>query len=154
MHENASHAMHRSWLDSLGAAVSLACAIQCLFFPLLSGVLPLLGLGFLLGDGIERGFLAVSLVLAVGSFGLGFRIHRCFHVFIFLVSASASILAARLWVDPSYEVPLVVSGTLVLVAGHLFNRRLCRLCAACNSDESNGALIDRQVATGRKEQES
>jgi len=40
----------RAWLDSLGTTVSIACAIQCSLFPLLIGVLPLLGLGFLLGD--------------------------------------------------------------------------------------------------------
>jgi hypothetical protein len=27
-----------------------------------------------------------------------------------------------------------VSGTLVLTSGHLLNRRLCRLCGACNID--------------------
>ena len=36
------------WIDSLGTTtVSIACAIQCSVFPLLIGVLPLLGLGFL-----------------------------------------------------------------------------------------------------------
>jgi MerC mercury resistance protein len=132
MNEDASHVVHRLWLDSLGTTVSLVCAIQCSLFPLLASILPLLGLGFLLGEGLERVFLITSLVLAVGSFGSGFRAHRRFYLFAFLFSASALILTGRLWVDPSYEVPLVVSGTLVLVVGHLFNRRLCRLCAACN----------------------
>ncbi|HEY7166149.1 MAG TPA: MerC domain-containing protein, partial [Candidatus Binatia bacterium] len=43
-----------SWLDALGTTVSVACAIQCTVFPFIIGVLPLLGLGFLAGDGIEK----------------------------------------------------------------------------------------------------
>ena len=132
MDDIASQAVHRSWIDSLGTTVSVVCAIQCSLFPLLVTVLPLIGLGFLLGDGLERVFLITSLVLAVSSFGSGFRAHRRFYIFAFLLSASVLILTGRLWVDPSYEVPLVVSGMLVLAAGHLLNRRLCRLCAACS----------------------
>jgi hypothetical protein len=74
----------RSWIDSLGTSVSIACAIQCSVFPLLIGVLPLLGLGFLLGEGVEKVFLATSAVLAVGSFSWGFGYHRRFYVFLFL----------------------------------------------------------------------
>jgi hypothetical protein len=137
MNDSASLAVHRSWLDSLGTTVSLACAIQCSLFPLLVGVLPIIGLGFLLGDRLEQVFLATSLVLAVSSFGSGFRAHRRFYIFAFLLSASALILVGRLWVDPSYEVPLVVSGTLVLATGHIVNHRLCRLCATCTSHRMN-----------------
>jgi len=79
----------------------------------------------------------------VSSFGSGFRAHRRFYIFAFLLSASVLILTGRLWVDPSYEVPLVVSGMLVLAAGHLLNRRLCRLCAACSLQGSSKDPITR-----------
>lgn len=118
----------RPWIDSLGATVSIACAIQCSVFPLLVGVLPLLGLGFLLGDGVEKVFVATSVILGVSSFTWGFRYHRRFHIFGFLVSALALISAGRFWVDERYEIPIVISGTLVLTAGHFLNRRLCLLC--------------------------
>lgn len=137
MNDHASQVVHRSWLDSLGATVSLACAIQCSLFPLLVGILPFLGMGFLLGDGLEQVLLVTSLVLAVSSFGLGFRAHRRFYIFVFLFSATVLILVGRLGVDPRYEVPLVVLATLVLGAGHLLNRRLCRLCAMCASHRVN-----------------
>jgi len=74
-----------SWIDSLGTTVSIACAIQCSVFPLLVGVLPLLGVGFLLGEGVEKIFVATSVILAVSSFTWGFRYHRRFHGFVFLV---------------------------------------------------------------------
>jgi hypothetical protein len=121
----------RPWIDVLGATVSVACAIHCSIFPLLVSVLPLLGLGFLLGEGVEKFFLATSIVLAVSSFSWGVRYHRRFYVFLFLVSAAALIIAGRLWVDDRFEIPLVVCGAVVLAAGHFLNRRLCRLCATC-----------------------
>ena len=140
MDKNASILAPRSWVDSLGTTVSIACAIQCSVFPLLIGVLPLFGLGFLLGDGVEKIFVTTSILIAVSSFSWGFRYHRRFYVFIFLISALALIAAGRLWVDEPYEIPIVISGTLLLASGHLLNRRLCRLCADCSSHERALAL--------------
>jgi MerC mercury resistance protein len=145
----------RSWIDSLGATASIACAIQCSVFPLLVGILPLLGLGFFLGDGVEKFFLATSVVVAVSSFTWGFRYHRRFYVFLFFVSAAALIIAGRLWVDERYEVPFVVSGSLILSAGHFLNRRLCRLCAECGENRQLSEHASAHVKnTGRKEKRS
>jgi len=145
----------RSWIDSLGTSVSIACAIQCSVLPLPVGVLPLLGLGFLLCDGIEKVFLASSTLLAVSSFSWGFRYHRRFYVFLFLVSAAALIIAGRLCVDERYELPFVVSGSLILTAGHFLNRRLCRLCAECGENRQMGEQASAHVRSqGRKEKRS
>ena len=57
MDEKVSLAGPRTWMDSLGTTVSIACAIQCTLFPLLISVIPLLGLGFLAGDGVEKVFI-------------------------------------------------------------------------------------------------
>ena len=143
MNDTASQVVHRSWLDAVGTTVSVACAMQCSLFPLFVTVLPLMGLGFLPGDDLERVFLVTSFVLAVSSFGSGFRAHRRFHIFVLLLSAALLIVTGRLWVDASYEAPLVVSGTLILAAGHLMNRRLCRLCAACSLQRSSEDPITR-----------
>lgn len=121
-----------SWVDSAGMGASIACAIQCTVFPLLVNLLPLLGLGSLAGDGIERIFLVSSIVLAIGSFSFGFRHHRRFYIFLFLASGLSLIFAGRNWVSGGLEIPFVVSGTLIFAGGHLLNRRLCRLCVVCN----------------------
>ncbi len=120
MDKNVYAVAPRSWIDSLGTTVSVACAIQCSVFPLLVGVLPLLGLGFL---------------IALSSFTWGFRYHRRFHIFVFLVSALALIGAGRFWVDERYETPIVICGTLVLATGHFLNRRLCNLCKECADEQ-------------------
>lgn len=147
MERNASAVSPRPWVDSLGTTVSIACAIQCSVFPLLIGVLPLLGLGFLLGDGVEKVFVTTSIVLAVSSFTWGFRYHRRFYIFTFLLSALVLICAGRFWVDDHYEIPVVVAGTLVLAMGHFLNRRLCRLCEECEADTPGS----RPVYKGSKE---
>jgi hypothetical protein len=149
MDRNVSATAPASWIDSLGATVSMACAIQCLVLPLLVGVLPLLGLGFLLGDGIETIFVAASAVLAVSSFTWGVRHHRCYHIFVFLLSALALISAGRYWVEDRYETPLVICGTLILVAGHFLNRRLCSLCGECAHEAK--ILHDAQESLGKED---
>lgn len=131
MDETISVVGSQSWLDSVGAAVSIACAIQCTVFPLLIGILPLLGLGFLAGDRVEKSFLITSIVLAVGGFSRGFRYHKQFYIFLFLIAGLALIFTGRIWVDRTLELPFVMSGTLLLASVHVLNRRLCRLCHAC-----------------------
>jgi MerC mercury resistance protein len=121
-----------SWMDSLGTTVSIACAIQCTFFPLLIAVLPLVGLGFLAGDGIEKIFIVASVILAASGFSWGVRHHRRFYIFLFLICGLSLIFTGRIWVPDRFEIPFVVSGTMVLAAGHVLNRRLCRLCNACD----------------------
>jgi len=103
------------------------------------GVLPLLGLGFFVGDGIEKIFVATSIIIAVSSFSWGFRYHRRFHIFVFLVSAVALISIGWLEIDELYETPIVISGTLVLAAGHFLNRRLCRLCKECADEQASAS---------------
>jgi MerC mercury resistance protein len=139
VHEKVSLVASQSWVDSLGASVSIGCAIQCTLFPLLIGVLPLVGLGFLTGDGVEKFFLVTSIILAVGSLSWGFRHHKNLYVFLFLIAGLLLIFTGRVWVEENSEISFVVSGTLVLAAGHLLNRRLCQLCVVCEASEKNQA---------------
>ena len=81
MDEKFSAVARHSWIDSFGATVSIACAIQCSIFPLLIGVLPLVGLGFLLNDHVETIFLVLAIVVGIGSFAQGFRAHRRIYVY-------------------------------------------------------------------------
>lgn len=124
-----------AWLDGLGASVSIACAIQCSVFLLLIGVLPVLGLGFLLGEAVEGYFLIAALVLAITGFSVGERRHGHFYVYLFLAGAAALIYTGRQWVGSELELPFVVSGSLLLAGGHLVNRRLCQSCAQCRAPE-------------------
>jgi MerC mercury resistance protein len=70
---------------------------------LLIGVLPLLGLGFLAGDGVEKVFPILSVVLATGGFCWGFRHHQQFYTFLFLFAGFSLIFTGRIWVDGTLE---------------------------------------------------
>ena len=133
MDEKISAVERQSWVDSFGATLSIACAIQCSIFPLLIGVLPLVGLEFLLNQHVETFFLVTAIVVGIGSFAQGFRAHRRMYVLLFLAGAMTLIFIGRQLVDQEFELPLVVSGSLVLATGHFVNRRLCHLCVECNS---------------------
>lgn len=124
-----------AWLGSLGASASIACAIQCSLIPLLIGILPILGLGFLLGEEAEGYFLIAALVLAITVFAAGVRPYGRFHILFFFAGAAGLMYAGRQWAGPELELPLVVSGSLLLASGHLVNRRLCRSCAHCRVSE-------------------
>jgi hypothetical protein len=134
--------MHRSWLDSLGAAVSVACAIQCAALPLLISVLPFSLLASILSfipsvllprSGLDRIALVSAISLAVCSFSWGFRLHRRVYIFVFLLCALGVLGAARY---SYYQLSFVVASALILAAGHILNRRLCRRCRSSRVPEA------------------
>jgi hypothetical protein len=125
-------------MDRLGVCLSLACAVQCLAAPVLFTTLPMAGLGFFLDGPLEIILLGASMTLATGSLGWGFRVHRHWRVFGVLTAAVGMILLGRFAVDEPYELVLVVSGAVLLGAGHLCNRALCRACLRCQGEEGHG----------------
>ena len=56
-----------STLDMVGATASMLCAIHCM---------PAIGLGFLLSQTLERGFVISAVIFALANTCWGFRIHR------------------------------------------------------------------------------
>jgi MerC mercury resistance protein len=121
-------------VDRLGVALSLACAAHCMAVPLLTTVLPAVGIGWLLGGSAEALLVAASLVLASGSLCWGVRVHGRWGVLLPLGAALALIVTGRLLVAEPYELLLVVPGAMLLTASHLLNRHLCRTCATYPDD--------------------
>ena len=120
-----------SWLlritDRVGAAASFVCAVHCALLPLVIALLPAIGLGILANHAFERAFIAFAALLAVVSLVTGYRRHRRFRAFWFLLPGVALMLAG-LAVDfdarPTWHAVLVsVGGTLVALS-HLANLRL------------------------------
>lgn len=120
-----------TWLlrvaDRIGATASFVCAVHCALLPMVIAALPAIGLGVLANHAFERAFIAFAAVLAVVSLVTGFRRHRRFRAFWFLLPGVALMLAG-LAIDfdarPSLHAVLVsVGGTLVALS-HLANLRL------------------------------
>jgi hypothetical protein len=125
-------------IDLVGACVSLACAVHCLTVPFLVTVLPLAGVGVLLGGSLEILFIVASVVLATCSLCWGFRRHRRWRVFVVLGAALTMIAVGRFLASQPYELVFVFTGAMVLAAGHLLNRYLCMTCVVCEDEPAHG----------------
>jgi hypothetical protein len=124
--------------DLLGTCVSLVCALHCLTLPFLTTVLPLAGVGVLLGGWLEVLFIVASVALATGSLCWGYRRHRRWGVFIVLGAALTMIVVGRFLASEPYELVCVVVGAVVLAGGHLLNRYLCQTCMVCEDEPARG----------------
>ncbi len=124
-------------VDTTGACLSFACAVHCLAMPLLVAVLPLIGLGFLVGERAEFVIIIGAVALATGSLAWGVRHHRSWRAFLILVVALAFIATARTAVEGTFEVVFHSVGGILLASAHLANRHLCKTCPACEEESVN-----------------
>lgn len=124
--------------DRFGATASLICALHCALLPLVLGVLPVVGLGFLADHRYEVAFIAFASVLATLMVVYGFRRHHRLVALWLLLPGIALLLAGAFSAfahgSGMHSVLVAVGG--VLVAGaHVVNLRLARSCsrhgAAC-----------------------
>ena len=127
-------------LDHWGVALSSLCAIHCLAIPALFALLPSLMLAlhsfdapmrpwalFLLRlqhyDGV---LVTTALFLALCSFGVSWRHHRCWRPFLWLFTAavvfSFGLYASRLFAE--FHAVVFIVGGILLVIGHACNLRL------------------------------
>jgi hypothetical protein len=127
--------LNHSLVDNVGACLSFTCAIHCMATPLLITVLPLVGLGFFLSESVELVIIAVTAGLAVGSLTWGYQHHRKWQIFLILSSAFVCIFIAHFRVPEQYESVFMACGGILLMVGHLLNRRLCRACQHCKTSE-------------------
>jgi drug/metabolite transporter (DMT)-like permease len=146
-------------LDVVGATASFLCAIHCLAMPVLLVVLPTVGLGFLLNESLERGFVIGSVALAVASTCWGFRVHRKSRVVWFSTIGSVFLLCATFGHSHSTEsahvhhdhaghdhhhhesdhpqsswggLALLLGGAIFISSAHLLNRHFCKSCDHCD----------------------
>lgn len=120
--------------DKAGVAASWACAVHCLALPLLVGVLPLVGLSFLLEETTERVFIGVSVVIAVcGLLPAYFREHGKLRSIFLAAAGIGLIILTHFMFEENLiaKILFLIGGALLISAAHLLNRRLCRECAFC-----------------------
>ena len=125
-----------NWLDRAGVIASWACAVHCLALPFLIGVLPLVGLTFLLSETTERVFIGVSVILA--AFGLlpaYFREHGRLRAIFLAAAGIGLIVLTHFLFEENFTLKAVflIAGAILISGAHLLNRRLCRACAVCQA---------------------
>lgn len=138
-------------LDNVGTAASFACAVHCALLPLVSTLLPLVGLSFLASEPVEWLLLLLSAGFGTASICLGFKEHRNRRVFAVLAIGIAFLLAGRVFHnlpflagdhahhghDHAHEgfdlsIALMILGGMTMIAAHLFNQNLCKACRKCS----------------------
>ena len=123
--------------DRAGILVSGACAIHCTLLPLLIAAAPVLGLGRLLDDRVEWGFIALTAVVGSAAHLRAYVADRR-HVAPGLIFAAgfALVLCARLFVEDRRLTPYTVGlGGILAAVSHYANLRMCRCCGACRPSE-------------------
>jgi predicted MFS family arabinose efflux permease len=110
------------WLDGTGATIGLLCAVHCMAFPLIIGMLPLLGrLG---EEQIEHTLIGMALLVGTGAAVLGWRRHRdrrllsLFAIGLVLLALSTTIEGNDAW--------LLVPASGLVAGAHLWSARLGR----------------------------
>lgn len=114
-------------IDRFGAFASMLCAIHCALLPVIFGVLPALGLGFLANHAYERAFVGFAIVLASISLWFGLRKHGSYRAFWFLIPGIVLLVIGMLMgsdhTNRVHAVTVSIGGTLVALS-HLVNLRL------------------------------
>lgn len=124
------------WLDMAGVTASWACAVHCLALPFLIGVLPLVGLSFLLDETTERIFIGISVLLAVCSLiPAYFRDHGKLRAFFLAIGGIGLIVLTHLLFEENLTLKFtfLLTGAILISAAHFINRRLCRACTVCQA---------------------
>lgn len=107
------------WLDHTGIAASLACAVHCAALPLVTTLIPLVGLTFLANPLVEIFMLTLSLCIGMLALLSAYRLHQQKLPLFILLSG---FLCVGLGHYLTYaEVFLIPTGGLLIAAAHLFN---------------------------------
>lgn len=116
-----------SRVDRFGALASMLCAVHCALLPLIFGVLPALGLGFLANHAFEQAFVSFAIVLATISLVYGARKHGSYRALLILVPGIILLIIGVLMgvdhSDPWHATVVSIGGGLVALS-HVINMRL------------------------------
>jgi hypothetical protein len=115
--------------DRLGAVLGFACAIHCMVVPLLLGVLPALGLGFLADEAVDHTIVAIATASAAIAAVIGWRAHHDARVVLCFGGSVALLFVAHAVGEGTAGArALSVAGGIGLALTHLWNTRRSRSC--------------------------
>jgi len=118
---------HDGLFDRLGAFLGLACAIHCVAMPLLLGVLPALGLGFLADHVFDLVIVVLASIFAFFAARSGLRSHGDRRIAKGFVAAVLLLALGHLVGEDTLvgRIPSVLGG-LTLAVVHFLNLRASR----------------------------
>lgn len=115
-------------LSYIADGAATLCFWHCLLMPLLIGVLPIVGMSFLLHGWMEWMLMGVGVGFTFISLCWGFRTHGKYRVFALLLASVAWLAVAH-----KTEHPALFSGVGAgcMMVANFMNRRLCKTCDHC-----------------------
>jgi hypothetical protein len=105
--------------DRVGCSLSAACAIHCLAAPL---VLTFIAASPVAED-LELPMIVIALSIAAATFSAGFVRHTAVMPLVLLLVAGPVMMASRCVHGALVETALLVTGAILLSAGHVMNLR-------------------------------
>lgn len=126
-----------SVLDYAGVAASTICLVHCLAMPFVIALLPVVAAQFMESEWFHISLAFTILVFCLTAFVPGYIRHRDKRLV--LIGAAgvglvffATFYARHVWGE-NVEIAIVTAGNIILVFGHLLNRRLSA-SACCNHE--------------------
>lgn len=116
--------LHR-YADRLGLSAAWLCAIHCALLPLAIALLPAAGVWA--WEGLEQAFVVFATLLGVSSLTLGFRRHRTFRAFWFLIPGLILLVigaATHVHENVMLHAAVMTAGGILVGLAHLVNLRL------------------------------
>lgn len=121
--------------DNLGIIASVICVVHCVAVPLLALALPTLAAR--MGNDHVTHYVLALFVVAFCLFAIvpGYRKHRHSAVLAGMVVGVSLVLFATFVADgllgPYWEMPIITLGNFLVVAAHLWNRKLLAPSTCC-----------------------
>ncbi|MBZ0189166.1 MAG: MerC domain-containing protein [Candidatus Obscuribacterales bacterium] len=119
-------------MDNLGIIASVGCLIHCAALPFVVAFLPLMGLGWL--DTHESHMYLALFIISFAIFAVvpGYIRHRRPEVLAAMILGVGLVITGSLFIykiaGEQWELPLMVTGNLILVAAHWRNKSLVKCC--------------------------
>ena len=119
--------------DRVGVLGSTLCALHCALLPLAIAALPALGLNGAALIDLDQAFTVFATLLGVTTLSVGYRRHRAFRAWLWLIPGLALIWLGSFGVLHTHSVAhavVMVAGGLTIATAHLLNLRLSHAAAA------------------------
>jgi len=121
--------------DKLSIGASVACAIHCVFLPLVFSTLPLFGVEIIENIWVE--ILAISTSLFIGGWAIykGYKNHhKNLKIVLVYLIGILCILIGTFVQNESIEIIFKLIGAIFLVTAHIKNWYSCKVCFVCEQN--------------------
>lgn len=117
--------------DYMSISIAGACLVHCLLAPVALILFPVVGATAIFEEVFHELLLMLIIPLSAVAIFLGCRRHKDFGVIV-LGATGLCLLLVGAFALETYEEPLTITGSLLMIFGHLRNFRFCRKADCCH----------------------